>query len=265
VYGADGESDPPRGSARRTPNGSSGTGSGGFGRGGSGGTGRAGRGGSGRGSAGRGSAGWGGSGQGGFRRGSGWGGNGRGGGAGRDGEPPGHPEDALGDPETVAREVCLRLLTVRSRSRAELSTALTKRGIPDDVVERVLARFGEVGLIDDRAFAEAFVVSRHGTRGLARRALSMELKQRGIDAETATEALSGLDDHTEEATARALVVRRLAGTAGHEPAARARRLVGMLARKGYSPGLAYRVVREELAAEGADWEPPDPGPDIETD
>jgi regulatory protein len=165
----------------------------------------------------------------------------------------------------VAREICLRLLTARSRSRAELAAALARRGIPADVVERVLSRFGQVGLIDDRAFAEAFVVSRHGARGLARRALSVELRQRGIDPATASAALQGLDERTEEATARAMVARRLPGTAGLDPAARARRLVGMLARKGYPADLSYRVVREELAADGALWEPPEPPLDVETD
>jgi len=180
----------------------------------------------------------------------------------------GHPrslEDPPGDPESVAREICLRLLTVQARSRAELATALARRGVPAEAADGVLSRFGEVGLIDDRAFAAAFVASRHNSRGLARRALSAELRQRGIDQDTASEALDGLDERTEEATARALVARRLQATAGLDPAVRARRLVGMLARKGYSAGLAYRVVREELAEAGDSWEGPESAPDIETD
>jgi len=165
----------------------------------------------------------------------------------------------------VARETCLRLLTTRSCSRAELATALTRCGVPADVVERVLSRFGEVGLIDDRAFAEAFVMSRHSARGLARRALSAELRQRGIDQATASAAVQGLDEHTEEVTARTLVGRRLAATAGLDPTARARRLVGLLARKGYPATLAYRVVREELAADGCAWDPLEAPPDVETE
>jgi regulatory protein len=174
-------------------------------------------------------------------------------------------EVPVGDPETVAREVCLRMLTARARSRAELASALSRRGIPAETAERVLSRFGEVGLIDDRAFAEAFVVSRHSTQGLARRALSAQLQQRGIDPATASQALQGLDERAEETAARSLVARRLAGTAGLEPVVRARRLVGMLARKGYPPALSYRVVQEALAAIGEEWEGPDPSPDVETD
>ena len=157
------------------------------------------------------------------------------------------------------------MLTARARSRAELAATLGRRGVPAEVAERVLSRFGEVGLIDDRAFAEAFVASRHSTRGLARPALSAQLQQLGVDPATASEALQGLDERREEATARSLVARRLAGTAGLDPVVRARRMVGMLARKGYPPALSYRVVREELAAVGVEWEVPDPSPDLETD
>ena len=129
----------------------------------------------------------------------------------------------------------------------------------------MLSRFGEVGLIDDRAFAEAFVMSRHGSRGLARRALSAQLRHRGIDQKTASAALQGLDARTEEATARALVARRLPGTAGLAAEVRASRLVGTLARKGYPADLAYRVVREELAADGTIWEAPEAPLDVETE
>jgi regulatory protein len=174
-------------------------------------------------------------------------------------------EVPVDDPETVAREVCLRMLTARARSRAELANALSRQGIPAETAERVLSRFGEVGLIDDRAFAEAFVVSRHSRQGLARRALSAQLQQRGIDPAMASQALQGLDERAEEAAAHALVARRLAGTTGPDPVVRARRLVGMLARKGYPPDLSHRVVREELAAIGVEWDGPDPSPDVETD
>jgi regulatory protein len=151
----------------------------------------------------------------------------------------------------VARAVCLRLLTLQPRTRAELATALAKRGVPDEAAETVLSRFTEVGLIDDRAFAAAWVDSRHG-RGLARRALAAELRRRGVDGEVVGEAVAVVDAEAEERTARALVERRLPSTRRLEQPARIRRLAGMLARKGYPPGLAFRVVRDALAAEGTD-------------
>lgn len=152
----------------------------------------------------------------------------------------------------MARAVCLRLLTMQPRTRAELATALTKRGVPDDAAETVLSRFTEVGLIDDRAFAAAWVDSRHSGRGLARRALAAELRRRGIDGDLVGEAVAVVDADAEERAARALVDRKLAATRRLEQPARIRRLAGMLARKGYPPGLAMRVVRERLAAEGSD-------------
>ncbi|GAA2091030.1 regulatory protein RecX [Actinomadura alba] len=163
-------------------------------------------------------------------------------------------DEAPAAPESVAREVCLRLLTVAPRTRAQLADALQRRGVPDEVAEDVLGRFTEVGLIDDRAFAEAWVQSRHAGRGLARRALAAELRHRGVADETVADAVSALDPRAEENAARELIARRLAATRGHDPAKRMRRLVGLLARKGYPPGLSYRVVKEALETEGLETE-----------
>jgi regulatory protein len=154
------------------------------------------------------------------------------------------------DPEEQARALCLRLLTGTPRTRQQLADAMRKREIPDEVAEYVLGRFQDVGLIDDQAFANAWVESRHRGRGLARRALAMELRHRGVDAEQVSEAVGLLDPEQEEQTARELVRRRLPGTRGLDRDKRIRRLAGMLARKGYSEGLALRVVRDALTAEG---------------
>ncbi|WP_091612569.1 regulatory protein RecX [Micromonospora mirobrigensis] len=155
------------------------------------------------------------------------------------------------DEAEVAREICLRQLAVRPRTRAELAGALAKRGISDEVAAQVLDRYDEVGIIDDAAFARAWVSSRHTGRGLARRALANELRQRGVDGEVASEALGELDEETEAETARALVERKLRSARG-EPDAVFRRLVGMLARKGYPPGVAIRAVKDALAAQSAE-------------
>jgi len=164
----------------------------------------------------------------------------------------GRRKKTAADPEGAAREICLRMLSASPRTRAELADALRRNGIPDEAAEAVLGRFADVGLIDDEAFAQAWVQSRHAGRGLARRALAHELRRRGVADETVNDAVETLDPAQEEETARALVARRLPSTRGADPARRMRRLVGMLARKGYPPGLAYRVVREALAEEGAD-------------
>lgn len=171
---------------------------------------------------------------------------------GDDGPPPDSPvaADPEPDPESVARAICLRQLTMGPRTRAQLAQAMAKREVPDAVAERVLDRFTEVRLIDDAAFAQAWVRSRHDGRGLARRALAQELRTKGVEDGLAQDALDQLDPEQERETARRLVRSRLQATRGLEYPARVRRLAGLLARKGYPGGLALSVVRAELAAEG---------------
>ncbi len=164
-------------------------------------------------------------------------------------EEPAGSADPLADPEAVARQICLRLLTAAPRTRAQLAAALQRSGVPDEAAEAVLDRFADVQLIDDGMFARAWVDSRHRGRGLARRALAAELRQRGVSTEDIRSAVDQLDPQDEEATAGELVERRLASTRNLPAPARIRRLMSMLARKGYPQGLAYRVVRAALEDE----------------
>ncbi|MFE3885958.1 recombination regulator RecX [Streptomyces lydicus] len=155
-------------------------------------------------------------------------------------------------PEEEARAICLRLLTGSPRTRKQLGDALHQRGIPEEAAEEVLSRFEDVGLIDDAAFADAWVESRHHGRGLARRALARELRTKGVDSALIDVAVGRLDSEQEETTARELVDRKLRSTRGLDRDKRLRRLAGMLARKGYPEGLALRVVRQALEEEGED-------------
>jgi len=154
--------------------------------------------------------------------------------------------------EEAARLICLRLLTSGPRTRAQLATALRKRRVPDEVAESVLGRFAEVGLIDDAAFARAWVESRHHGRGLARKALAAELRQRGVADGEVRSAIGLLGRQDELATAQRLVARRVAASRGKPMPVRARQLMSMLARKGYLAGLAAQVVREALEQDQAD-------------
>ncbi|OIQ82819.1 regulatory protein RecX [mine drainage metagenome] len=157
------------------------------------------------------------------------------------------------DPESVARAIALRLLTIAPRSRAQLADAMARREVPDDVASAVLDRFADVGLVDDAEYARMLVRSRHDDRGLARRALGEELRRKGISAELATAALAELDPESERATAQRLVARKLASTRGLDTQVRVRRALAALGRKGYPPGIVMEVVREYLASEqGAD-------------
>jgi len=158
------------------------------------------------------------------------------------------------DPIDVARQICLHQLEFAPRTRAELAAVLRKRGVEDAVADEVLGRFAEVGMIDDALFAQMWVTSRHRGRGLAGRALQQELRRKGVDDGDIAEAVATLDPEQEAATARALVDRKLRSTRGLDTDARVRRLAGMLARKGYPAGLAFRIVRDALAEEGQEAE-----------
>ena len=169
-------------------------------------------------------------------------------------EPPGDPADEPGDPEAVARAICLRALTGAAKTRRQLEELLAKKGVPADAAAAVLDRFGEVGLIDDAAFARAWVGSRQAGRGLSKRALKSELRAKGVDAEDAEQALALVDDQDEWDAARRLVARRVPGMRRLDRETAHRRLLGMLARKGYGSGLAGIVVREAIDAEWSDQE-----------
>lgn len=158
---------------------------------------------------------------------------------------------APADPESVARTIVLTKLTARARSRHELAEALAAKAVPDDVAERVLDRFTEVGLVDDAAFADAWVSSRQATRGLARRALAHELRGKGVEDSVIRGSLDQIPADDERDTAKALVARKLRSTRGLDRATRTRRLAGLLARKGYPAGLAMQVVRDALTEDAA--------------
>lgn len=154
--------------------------------------------------------------------------------------------------EEQARALCLRLLTVRARTRSELATALTKRGYPDDVIDGVLDRLAQVGLVDDEDFAEQWVRSRRVNVGKGKRALAAELRTKGVDNEVITATLADIDPSAERARAEQLVADKLRrerlADAGDDVKL-ARRLVGMLARRGYDQTMAFDVVKVALASE----------------
>ncbi|MGV0785361.1 recombination regulator RecX [Mycolicibacterium sp. XJ2] len=163
--------------------------------------------------------------------------------------PP--PSTSEASREEQARNVCLRLLTARARTRAELAGQLTKRGYPEDVSDKVLDRLEQVGLVDDADFAEQWVRSRRANAGKGRRALIAELRTKGVDNDVIDAVLVEDDPAAERNRAERLVADRLRREklADGDDARLARRLVGMLARRGYSQTMAFDVVKVALANE----------------
>jgi regulatory protein len=163
--------------------------------------------------------------------------------------PP--PSTSEASREEQARNLCLRLLTARARTRSELEGQLSKRGYPDDVSDRVLTRLAQVGLIDDVDFAEQWVRSRRVNAGKGKRALAAELRTKGVDNDVITAVLADIDAGAERERAEQLVRDKLRREKlGDDDDTKVmRRLVGMLARRGYGQSMALDVVTTEVASE----------------
>jgi regulatory protein len=107
-----------------------------------------------------------------------------------------------------------------------------------------------VGLVDDAGFAEQWVNSRRANAAKGKRALAAELRTKGVDDEVIAAALNGIDASSEYQRAAKLVQSRLRReTLDGDQAKVARRLAGMLARRGYSESMCFDVVKTELALE----------------
>lgn len=158
----------------------------------------------------------------------------------------------------MAKNICLRQLAVRARTRVELAAKLRDKGVAENIAEQALDRLTAVGLIDDEAFADAFVRSRHRDRGLGRAALKMELERKGIDRELAARAVAVIDDDDERERAAALVAKKLdSAMFAAGPQVARRRLLGMLARRGYGSSVAIAVINDALNGYVEPWDQPD--------
>lgn len=155
------------------------------------------------------------------------------------------------------RNRALLLLDQRARSRAELRDRLVALEFDEDVVEAVLDDLAGVGLIDDESFAREWVRQRHARRGKSARVLDAELRDKGVGAADRAAALEQVSRSSEEAVARELAEKK-ARTIKSVPADRAesdkalRRIVGVLARRGFDGEMTMRIARQALDARVAE-------------
>lgn len=151
-------------------------------------------------------------------------------------------------PHDVARQIALRQLTMAPRSRKQLEDKLRQKGCADEVSREVLDRLEEVGLIDDAAYAHMLVRARQEAKGLAPRALTQELRRKGVADELIEDALADVDPEDDEERARQLVDKKVRTMRGLDRQVQTRRLAGLLGRKGYDSSMAFRIIREALDA-----------------
>jgi len=151
----------------------------------------------------------------------------------------------------AARDAALRLLAVRARSAQELRTRLRRKGYEDDLIAETLAALARSGLLDDAAFAQAWV--RHRTTGasLGRNRIATELRQKGVERETTAEALAEVTEEDEYARALEWARRKLPSLRGEDDRAVRRKLSAALARRGYGWDICSRVLRALGAEEEA--------------
>jgi len=146
-----------------------------------------------------------------------------------------------------ARESALNLLSFRGRTASELRRRLRQKEFPDEVVERCVEELVQRGLVDDASFAETFVRDRVRLRPRGKRRLVQELRAKGVDPETASDAISEVMESEEvsELDLAREVVEKWSPRPGEDPQKARRRLYGHLARRGFG-GETVRQILEEL-------------------
>ena len=160
------------------------------------------------------------------------------------------------DPYTRAKTIVYNQLAYSAKTRGQLRKKLQTEGFDAELIEPLLDKFEAAKLIDDAEYAQSFVAQKSRTKKLSRAALRRELAERGVHGEEAENALAQRTDEQEREDAAELVRKKL--RPGMDFSDRTekdrvtRRLLGMLARRGYSSSVSMSVIREELAAYGAE-------------
>ncbi len=149
-----------------------------------------------------------------------------------------------------ARRIALNQLETRARSANELRRAMTKKLVPEDIIEDLLGRFERVGLVDDAAFATALVNTRTKVARRGSRRIRAELREKGVPDELAEEALAGVDPQDELAAAMEFAAKKVRSMAALDPAVARRRLYGALARRGFGSDVVRQVTEDALGSHG---------------
>ncbi len=159
------------------------------------------------------------------------------------------PEENISalEAEDVAKQVLLRRLSNAPRTRKELAKDLKDKNVTEEVASSALDRFEEIGLIDDAALAQNYVASHHERKGLGRNALRQQLRAKGVSDDVALAAVSQISEDQEFQAALVIACKKIRSLQRDEPSSQLRKIVGVLARKGYSSNLAFRVAKEVIA------------------
>lgn len=146
-----------------------------------------------------------------------------------------------------AVDLALQFLGYRARSREEVRRRLARKGYEEEVIDLVIDRLSQGGLIDDSQFTEAWVRARTTGRAMGPRRIAWELRRKGVDAETIRGAVERIDEAAELGLAL-MVGRQKAESMRGEPMQVARRkIAAALQRRGFSWEVTARVLEIVLA------------------
>lgn len=152
------------------------------------------------------------------------------------------------DSYTEAMSIALNALAPRARSRSEICTHITKRGISVATADAVLDNLELQGLVNDLDFAKAWIESRQRQKKLSKRAIAIELRMKGVAQEIIDETTDEIDDAAEYKMAFELAERKFRSCSHLDSDVIYRRISAVLARKGFGHGLTNRILRELLSA-----------------
>jgi len=142
-------------------------------------------------------------------------------------------------PPRTLKQLAVGMLARREDSRAELAARLTATGALRSEIDPVLDELERAGYLSDARFASAVVRQKSG--GYSKRAIAHALREKGVAAPAAKEALAALDGADELAQALALWQRRF-GKAPADERQKARQ-VRFLVSRGYATNVVFRVLR----------------------
>ncbi|MBM6588504.1 regulatory protein RecX [Brevibacterium sp. RIT 803] len=144
-----------------------------------------------------------------------------------------------------AKKTAMNMLAMRDHASGELRDKLLKRDFQPEAVDELIAKLQKSRLLDDEEFAHRYVRAHRERRKLSRSALKRELSKKGLTAEIVSDAVEDVDG--EDDLARQVAEKKAASTRGLDYEVRERRILGMLARRGFASSVCLKVTREVLA------------------
>ena len=144
-----------------------------------------------------------------------------------------------------AKKTAMNMLAMRDHSSDELRKKLLKRDLMPEAIDVLIEKLQNSRLLNDEEFAHRFARAQRENRKLSRSVLKRELSKKGISPELAADAVADIDG--EEELAREVAEKKAASTRRLDYAVRERRILGMLARRGFPSAICIKVTREVLA------------------